>query len=81
MADVNRVVELYGTAGCPYTSELREHLLWQGVEFAEYDIETDAQARERLTAIVGAQVVPVLVENGQVTSIGWQGRSCAVGGP
>ena len=34
-------VELFGTAGCPYTSELREHLQWNRVMFTEYDVEVD----------------------------------------
>ena len=35
-------LELYGTAGCPYTNEMREWLEWSGREFMEYDIEVDA---------------------------------------
>ena len=30
-------VELFGTAGCPYTSEVREHLLWNRIEFIELE--------------------------------------------
>jgi glutaredoxin len=73
-------LELYGTAGCPYTNEMREWLEWSGREFMEYDIEVDAVARERLRLL--AQVpfaVPLLVENGKVIQVGWQGRSCVVG--
>lgn len=73
-------IELFGTAGCPYTSEVREQLQWSGVEFVEYDVETDANARARLKALTGGMLaVPVLVEHGRVTQVGWQGRSCAVG--
>src|SRR5262249_1177475 len=82
MADVAGPVELYGASGCPYTTELRERLRWNGVEFTEYDVEADGAARERLVALVGPHPgVPVLVEGGRVTGIGWRGRSCAVGGP
>jgi glutaredoxin len=73
-------LELYGTAGCPYTSEMREWLEWNGREFKEYDIETDSQARERLRLLAQAPfTVPLLVENGKVIQVGWQGRSCVVG--
>ena len=73
-------VELFGAAGCPYTSELREHLEWSGVEFVEYDVEADATARARLHALTGGRAaVPVLVEAGRVTQVGWNGRSCFVG--
>jgi glutaredoxin 3 len=72
-------VELFGAGGCPYTSELREHLLWNGVEFVEYDVDSDAAARARLLALTGGNgAVPVLVEYGRVTQVGWRGRSCAI---
>jgi glutaredoxin len=78
MADVT--IELYGTRACPYTGELREHLLWQRVSFTEYDVESDADARARLVALTGSRpAVPVLVEGGRVKEIGWRGRSCAIG--
>jgi len=36
-------------------------------------------ARERMSAITGGQyMVPVLVEDGKVVQIGWQGRGCIV---
>jgi mycoredoxin len=78
MARVDGSVELFGAAGCPYTTELREHLLWNGVAFTEYDVELDADARERLVSLTGRSAVPVLVEDGLVKEIGWRGRSCAI---
>lgn len=73
-------LELYGTAGCPYTRDMREWLEWRRREFVEYDVEADAVARERMAAITGGQrTVPVLVEDGQVAQIGWQGRGCVIG--
>ena len=72
-------LELYGTAGCPYTNEMREWLEWSGREFLEYDIEVDGLARERLRLLAQAPLaVPLLVENGKVIQVGWQGRSCVV---
>jgi glutaredoxin 3 len=73
-------LELYGTASCPYTSEMREWLEWKGREFTEYDVEADSQARDRLHALAQPPFcVPLLVEDGKVIQIGWQGRSCVVG--
>jgi len=73
-------LELYGTAGCPYTSEMREWLEWKGREFTEYDVETDSRARERLRSLAQAPFsVPLLVEDGKVIQVGWQGRSCVIG--
>jgi mycoredoxin len=71
--------ELYGTAGCPYTQEMREWLEWRRCGFVEYDVEADAEARGRMRALAGAgRTVPVLVEDGKVTQVGWQGRGCTV---
>jgi len=78
MARLAAGVELFGAAGCPYTTELREHLLWNGVAFTEYDVEADPDARVRLVLLTGRSAVPVLVEDGLVKEIGWRGRSCAI---
>jgi len=71
--------ELYGTASCPYTQEMREWLDWKGLDFVEYDVEVDSEALKRMHAATGGQrTVPVLIEDGKVTQIGWQGRGCVV---
>lgn len=73
-------LELYGTARCPYTQDLREWLEWTMREFREYDVEADPEARARIRALgSGIRTVPVLVEDGRVIQIGWQGRGCIVG--
>ena len=72
-------IELYGAARCPHTQEMREWLEWRRCEFVEYDVEADAEARGRMRALAGAgRTVPVLVEDGKVTQVGWQGRGCTV---
>jgi glutaredoxin len=74
--------ELFGAAGCPFTAELREQLLWDGEEFVEHDVEQDAAAFARLVELTGGRRgVPVLVEDGRVVQLGFQGRTCAVTGP
>lgn len=71
--------ELYGTASCPYTQELREWLEWKGRDFVEFDVEADAEALKRMHAATGGQrTVPVLIEDGKVVQIGWHGRGCTV---
>ena len=73
--------ELYGTERCPYTQEMREWLEFRGYEFVEYDVESDPAALERMKTLSGGQrSVPVLVEEGRVIQVGWQGRSCIAGG-
>jgi glutaredoxin 3 len=72
-------LELFGTSDCPYTRDMREWLELRGSDFVEYDVEADRAARERMRAVVGTQrTVPVLVEDGAVVQIGWQGRGCTV---
>ncbi len=72
-------LELYGSAQCPYTRELRDWLEWSRKDFVEYDVDADSEANERMRALnSGGRNVPVLVEDGKVIQVGWQGRSCIV---
>jgi len=58
---------------------MREWLELRGSDFVEYDVEADRAARERMRTLVGSQrTVPVLVEDGAVAQVGWQGRGCTV---
>jgi len=72
-------LELYGARRCPHTQEMREWLEWKRSDFVEYDVEADSDARRRMGDLApGERSVPVLVEDGKVIQIGWQGRSCMV---
>jgi glutaredoxin len=72
-------LELFGTRACPYTEELRDWLEWNSRDYVEYDVECDHDARARMVEITGGQrTVPVLIEDGKVAQIGWQGRGCVV---
>lgn len=73
-------LELYGSSQCPCTCELRDWLEWTRREFREYDVEVDSAANARMMDLNGGiRNVPVLVENGKVIQVGWQGRSCVAG--
>jgi glutaredoxin len=72
--------ELFGTAGCQYTSELRDWLDLRRMEYVEYDVEADPSARHRLRGYAGVErTVPILVKDGTVIQVGWQGRGCVIG--
>jgi glutaredoxin 3 len=72
-------LELFGTASCPYTQEMREWLEWHGREFLEYDVERDEAARARMRSLADkVRTVPLLVEDDRIVQIGWQGRGCTV---
>jgi hypothetical protein len=60
---------------------MREWLEWRRCTFVEYDVEADPAARRRMRELSGGQhSVPILIEDGKVRQIGWQGRSCMVDG-
>lgn len=72
--------ELFGTSTCPYTRDMRDWLEARRADFVEYDVDVEPDARARMRRLAGAQrMVPVLVEEGRVVQIGWQGRGCVVG--
>jgi hypothetical protein len=74
-------LELFGTESCPYTSEMRDWLEFQGRDFIEYDVEVDRAALDRMCALApGPHMVPVLVEDGKIVQTGWKGRGCMVSG-
>jgi glutaredoxin 3 len=72
-------LEFYTTAGCPYSEAAREDLEWRGVDFIEYDVEKNEEARWRMLELTGGtRTVPVISEEGKPVQIGWMGRGCAV---
>jgi len=73
-------LELYGTASCPYTAQLREDLEFRHENFIEYDVENDPDALVRMLELCeGNHTVPVLVSNGTVVQVGYEGRGCFAG--
>ncbi len=72
-------LELYGSSQCPYTRELRDWLEWTRRDFHEFDVDADPEANARMRSLSGGgRSVPILVENGKVIQVGWQGRSCVI---
>ena len=76
---MSKPIELYTIASCPFSAEAREDLEWRGVDFVEYDVEQDAEARARMLELTGGMsTVPVIVEEGKPVQVGWMGRGCAI---
>ncbi len=70
-------LELFGTAACPYTQEMREWLEWRKREFEEYDVERDPEAlRAHARSCRGQRTVPVWWKTAKSCRVGWQGRGC-----
>lgn len=74
-------VELFGATSCPYTSELREQLLWDDRDFVEHTVDESRAAYDRLVELTGSPNVPALIEDGRVVQVGWQGRTCRASPP
>lgn len=72
------MLELFGTASCPHTREMREWLEWRGCDFLEYDVGANRDALARMRELTGQRIVPVLTEDGRLIQAGWQGRGCVV---
>ena len=72
------MLELFGTASCPHTREMREWLEWRGCDYLEYDVEANRDALVRMRELTGQRIVPVLTEDGKLIQSGWQGRGCVV---
>ena len=76
---MTKPIELYTASGCEFSASAREDLEWRGVEFVEFDVENDPNARERMLQLTGgSRTVPVIVEDGKPVQIGWMGRGCVV---
>src|SRR5215472_738071 len=58
------MLELFGTARCPHTQEMRDWLEGRRCSFVEYDVERDPEARRRMRELAGGQRnVPLLAED------------------
>jgi len=61
---VTPLVQIYTTKSCGYCKLLRRYLNARGIPYADYDIETNRDARLAFEA-AGAQGVPLVVIGGQ----------------
>lgn len=76
---MGKPVELYATSTCEHSTAAREDLEWRGIDFVEYDVETDLEARQRAIDLAGSILtVPIIVEEGKPIQVGWMGRGCVV---
>ena len=72
-------LELFTSKACQYCEQVRDQLEFDGVDFVEYDVDDDREARKRLGELIGTNVmVPAVVEDGRVTQVGVAGRGCYV---
>lgn len=68
-------VKIYTKPGCPYCQKAREFYTQQGIAFQEFNAQDNMKFRQEMLAISkGDPTVPVIVENGRLKQIGWEGR-------
>ena len=67
------MLELYVKDGCPYCRKQIEQLEEEGLSYRLHNVSLDRSALKEAREKYGADIVPVLVENGKVKSIGYQG--------
>lgn len=63
---------IYGKPDCPYCAKAREHYNENGIEFIEYDAQSDKQRQKEMLEFTGGDLlVPAIVENGVYVGSGW----------
>lgn len=68
-------VRIYTKPDCPYCAKARESYTARGIAFEELNAQDNMKFREEMLSITdGDPTVPVIVENGQLKQIGWEGR-------
>lgn len=65
MAD-QKNVSVYSTPTCPYCHQAKEYLKEKGVEFTDYNVATDIEARNAMVQKSGQLGVPVIEVDGSV---------------
>jgi len=59
---------IYTKAGCPYCEAAKQHFTDQGISFKEIDVHSTPGALAKVKDLSGGKnIVPVIVENDQVT--------------
>lgn len=68
-------VKIYTKPGCPYCAKAREFYNARGIAFEDLNAQDDMTLRAEMLSITdGDPTVPVIVENGRLKQIGWEGR-------
>ena len=68
-------VKIYTKPGCPYCQKAREFYTGKGIPFEDLNAQDNLEYRkEMLAASDGDPTVPVIVEDGNLKQIGWEGR-------
>ena len=68
-------VIIYTKPGCPYCAKAREYYTQKGIAFDDRNAQDNMEYRKQMLKFSkGDPTVPVIVENGKLKQIGWEGR-------
>ena len=65
----NEVI-MYTTKTCPACQQVKEYLSRKGIDYKDFDVAADAEARQEMSQKTGSMAVPTLIINGE-TVIGF----------
>jgi len=66
-------VIIYTKTGCPYCRKAMEDYKDKGINFEEVNTSENQEAKKVIKETYGASKVPVIVEDGKLVSIGYNG--------
>jgi len=61
-----KTVAVYSTPTCPYCRQAKDYLKEKGIDFTEYNVATDLDARNAMVQKSGQLGVPVIEVDGHV---------------
>jgi glutaredoxin len=68
-------VKIYTKPGCPYCEKARQFYNGKGIAFEDLNAQDDPKYRKEMLGLTGGDLtVPVIVEDGKLKEIGWEGR-------
>jgi glutaredoxin 3 len=68
------MLDLYIKDGCPYCRKQIEELDREGVAYRLHNVSRDRAALKKAKEDFAARMVPVVVEDGRVKTIGYRGQ-------
>ncbi len=66
-------ITMYTKTGCPFCQQAKEDYEEQGIEFEEINLSENEEKRSMVKEKYDVEQVPVIVEEGELVSIGYEG--------
>lgn len=68
-------VKIFTKPGCPYCAKAKAYYTQNGIPYLEFNAQDNLKYREEMFSYSdGDPTVPVIVEDGHLKQIGWEGR-------